>query len=64
MSVFGELLEIPARCATERGNGLDDVSILRLWRRRLNTKSIARVLRVPECEVANRLAVLRDLGAR
>ncbi|MGJ5074551.1 hypothetical protein [Bradyrhizobium oligotrophicum] len=42
---------------------LDEV-IIRLWRSdRLDTLAIARVLRVAESVVANRLTCLRDAGA-
>lgn len=40
-----------------------DGVISALWREKMNTYSIARVLREPESFVANRLAVLRDSGA-
>ncbi|WP_316214153.1 hypothetical protein [Bradyrhizobium sp. SZCCHNR2032] len=49
--------------AVELPSAFDEV-IIRLWRsERLDTLAIARVLRIAESVVANRLARLKDAGA-
>lgn len=42
---------------------VQDGAILALWPLGLDTLEIARKLNVRECEIANRLARLRDAGA-
>lgn len=65
MSIFGELPPAgPARCRDMSVGVVDDLSILALWRRGFDTTRMAGVFAVPESEVANRLARLRDMGAR
>jgi hypothetical protein len=41
-----------------------DGLIMSLWRSGLNTNEISRHARVPEHEIANRLAYLRDVAAQ
>ncbi|WP_316214903.1 hypothetical protein [Bradyrhizobium sp. SZCCHNR2035] len=49
--------------AVELPSAFDEV-VIRLWQReRRDTLTIARVLRIAESVVANRLARLRDAGA-
>jgi hypothetical protein len=40
-----------------------DGAILAMWKVRMDTYMIAKVLHIPESEIANRLARLRDAGA-
>jgi hypothetical protein len=39
-----------------------DDKIKQLWRRHMDTRDIAIIMHLPESEVANRLAAIRDAG--
>lgn len=63
--VFGDVSPAPAVLCRDMPVGVvDDLSVLALWRRGFDTARMAGVFKVPESEVANRLARLRDMGAR